>query len=631
MYKLTASSNKYKRQIGLFFILSILMFVTGCSSNVSYMTDILEFDTSFDATENITTVTWSRNIDNSDGLFDIEGFTVTFELYNQGVYLRTAEQIPYEIDVQHGQNLKLTYSFIANGEVDQIEMVSWTPTYADFWDTYFYWIMGCILALALLTIVAPLVIFIQDFDLSDLWYAISELGFWILIIFIGLNGIITWLTTQWIITILISATIIIGFLLLLLIFGIKEIIEVVDNFWLILLGIIILVCITIGFIFWDWKWMLVITGVVVVVSIALVLLINKYKDLSDTDSDEEYDLDDYSDLSVSELKDECRDRELSGYSKLRKEELIALLKNNDEENNLASNKSQDNKTIKTNKSDEPILKKNTQGITFNDIAGLVDAKEAVKEKIIMPVMHREIFKKYGKKAGGGILLYGLPGTGKTMFAEAVANEINAKFFSIKCSDIKSKWYGESEQRVKKIFEQARSAGRAVIFFDEFEAIGRKRTEDDSNGNNDLVPEILSQIQGLNSSKQDYLLLIIAATNRPWDIDSALLRPGRFDEKIYIPLPDFDARKRLFEIKLAKLPMEKDIKLDYLSEITEGFNGSDINEFCEKLKMELIKRTIDTKEETNITMLDVGRVRDKIKTSVQQSDIERIREFESILD
>ena len=146
-----------------------------------------------------------------------------------------------------------------------------------------------------------------------------------------------------------------------------------------------------------------------------------------------------------------------------------------------------------------------------------------------------------------------------------------------------------------------------------------------------MPEILSQIQGLNSSKQDYLLLIIAATNRPWDIDSALLRPGRFDEKIYIPLPDFDARKRLFEIKLAKLPMEKDIKLDYLSEITEGFNGSDINEFCEKLKMELIKRTIDTKEETNITMLDVGRVRDKIKTSVQQSDIERIREFESILD
>lgn len=226
MYKLTASSNKYKRMIGLFFILSMLMFVTGCSSNVSYMTGILEFDTFFDATENITTVTWSRNIDNSDGLFDIEGFTVTFALYNQGVYLRTAEQIPYEIDVKHGQNLKLTYSFIANGEVDQIEMVSWTPIYADFWDTYFYWIMGCILALALLTIVAPLVIFIQDFDLSDLWDAISELGFWILIIFIGLNGIITWLTTQWIITILIIATIIIGFLLLLLIFGIKEIIEV---------------------------------------------------------------------------------------------------------------------------------------------------------------------------------------------------------------------------------------------------------------------------------------------------------------------------------------------------------------------------------------------------------------------
>lgn len=278
----------------------------------------------------------------------------------------------------------------------------------------------------------------------------------------------------------------------------------------------------------------------------------------------------------------------------------------------------------------PIFKGDKEGITFADIAGLFEAKEAVKEKIILPVTHKELFKKYDKKAGGGILLYGLPGTGKTMFAEAVANEINAKFFPIKCSDIKSKWYGESEQRVKKLFADARKAGRAVIFFDEFEAIGRKRSESEDSANNDLVPEILSQIQGINKKDKDAILLIIAATNRPWDIDSALMRPGRFEEKIYIPLPDFAARKKLFEMKLAKVPLTEEVKIDYLATITEGYNGSDVNEFCEKLKLQIIKRTIDSKEELPITLEDVAIIKDKVKTSVHPQDIKRLKQFQESL-
>ena len=134
---------------------------------------------------------------------------------------------------------------------------------------------------------------------------------------------------------------------------------------------------------------------------------------------------------------------------------------------------------KQNLEHKPTNKK--KGVTFKDIAGLNEAKEAFKEKVILPFEHPEIFKKFGKKTGGGILLYGLPGTGKTMFAEAASNESDALFISVKCSDIKSKWYGESEQKVKLLFDTARKAKKAIIFFDEFEAIGSKRNENPLSG------------------------------------------------------------------------------------------------------------------------------------------------------
>ena len=181
--------------------------------------------------------------------------------------------------------------------------------------------------------------------------------------------------------------------------------------------------------------------------------------------------------------------------------------------------------------------KDKNAITFDDIAGLERAKESFREKVILPFEHPELYKKFGKKAGGGILLYGLPGTGKTMFAEAAANEVDALFLPIKCSDIKSKWYGESEQKVKEVFVKARKSKKAIIFFDEFEAIGSKRTDNSDNANNDLVPEILAEMQGVESSKCESTIVVIAATNKPWMIDSAFLRPGRSDEKMYIPLPD----------------------------------------------------------------------------------------------
>ena len=239
--------------------------------------------------------------------------------------------------------------------------------------------------------------------------------------------------------------------------------------------------------------------------------------------------------------------------------------------------------------------------------------------------YKELYEKYGKKIGGGLLLYGLPGTGKTMFAEAASNETDSLFIPIKCSDIKSKWYGESEANVKKIFEKARKAKKAIIFFDEFEAIGAKRTDNGENGNNDLVPQILAEMQGIGSNNVNSIIMVIAATNKPWAIDSAFLRPGRFDEKIYIPLPDLEARKKLFELKLKTVPQER-LDFDYLANITDGFNGADIGAFCDKLKMLAINKSIAINAEYPITMEEVIQVQGTIKSSVSDEDFERLLEF-----
>ena len=136
------------------------------------------------------------------------------------------------------------------------------------------------------------------------------------------------------------------------------------------------------------------------------------------------------------------------------------------------------------------------------------------------------------------------------------------------------------------------------------------------------------MQGVGSSKSDSMILVIAATNKPWLIDSAFLRPGRFDEKIYIPLPDFEARKKLFELQLSKLPHEDDLDFDLLANLTEGCNGADIKEVCEKLKMSAINDTIATGQEQTIGMDDVGKIKDTIKSSVQTEEIEKLGEFQN---
>jgi SpoVK/Ycf46/Vps4 family AAA+-type ATPase len=281
----------------------------------------------------------------------------------------------------------------------------------------------------------------------------------------------------------------------------------------------------------------------------------------------------------------------------------------------------------SDKTDEDLSKfvpsKNT-GITLDDVAGLERAKTEVRRRVIDPQKFPHLFSRYKKKTGGGILLYGAPGTGKTMFAQAIATELNAAFFSIKASDIGSKWFGDSEKNIRLLFEEARKHKTAVIFFDEFEALGAKR-DSYSTVMKRLVPELLSQIQGFE--RYDNTLLIVAATNRPWDIDPAFLRPGRFNTQIYIPLPDEQARAYIIEKQLDGIPKQDQLNTQRIVSLTDGFNGSDVVEFCEKLKDLAIERSIETGQESKVQDSDIDLVAEEVHSSVQVSDLQKIAKYE----
>jgi len=266
------------------------------------------------------------------------------------------------------------------------------------------------------------------------------------------------------------------------------------------------------------------------------------------------------------------------------------------------------------------------GVTFADIAGLEDVKEAIRELIITPFRRADLYKRFGMETGGGVLLYGPPGTGKTMLAQAIATEVDAAFFSVKGSDLISKYVGESEQNVKKLFKAARSLPVSVIFFDEFEVIGRARGNDLQPWSDKLLSELLAQMQGFE--KSEGTLLVLAATNMPWTIDSALLRPGRFNRKIYVSLPDSPAREQIVRNCLKGLPVSPDFDYAKVAEITEGFNAADVTEFCNRLKLSAIRRSIESGNDEVICMKDVENS-SSMKSSVDPRDLARLDAFSNM--
>ncbi|HLY76080.1 MAG TPA: ATP-binding protein, partial [Planctomycetota bacterium] len=220
-------------------------------------------------------------------------------------------------------------------------------------------------------------------------------------------------------------------------------------------------------------------------------------------------------------------------------------------------------------------------LRFDDIAGLEDVKEQIRVKMILPFTYPEKAKTYKVKSGGGLLLYGPPGTGKTMIAKAVAGELDATFFAIAPSEILNKWVGESEKNIRKLFDAARQSAKAVVFIDEVESLIPKRRDAEAGGvMARVVPQILAELDGFEA-REGQSVMFMGATNEPWNIDYAMLRPGRLDEKIYIGLPDLAARRKILELNLKDIPRDRTVDLEGLAERLEGYSGADVSYLCRK--------------------------------------------------
>ncbi len=264
-------------------------------------------------------------------------------------------------------------------------------------------------------------------------------------------------------------------------------------------------------------------------------------------------------------------------------------------------------------------------ISFDDIAGLDYVKETITIRMINPIKYPDAYKLYGKKTGGGVLLYGPPGTGKTMIAKAIAHEVGAVFYAIKASDIVSKWVGESEQNINALFEAASKQPLAIIFIDEMDNLFGARGNDIHN--DQRVNEFLQQIDGFAGKNPN--LLLLGATNRPWAIDSAAVRSGRFSEKIYVPLPDYDARKYLFKLGLKGIDVLSNIDFDVLAEKSLGYSGADISEIVDLAKIEPLNEFIRTGIRVDITMADFERAFAKVKPSVDAREIANFEKYAGV--
>ncbi|WP_428326175.1 CDC48 family AAA ATPase [Nitrosopumilus sp.] len=227
-------------------------------------------------------------------------------------------------------------------------------------------------------------------------------------------------------------------------------------------------------------------------------------------------------------------------------------------------------------------------VTYEDIGGLTDEIKKVREMIELPLRHPEIFEKLGIEAPKGVLLYGPPGTGKTLLAKAVANESNAHFISISGPEIMSKFYGESEARLREIFKEAREKAPSIIFVDEIDSIAPKREEVTGEVERRVVSQMLSLMDGLEARGK---VIVISATNRPNAIDPALRRPGRFDREIEIKVPDKKGRKDILAIHSRNMPLSDDVNVDKISAISHGYVGADLEYLCKEAAMKCLRRLL----------------------------------------
>ena len=233
-------------------------------------------------------------------------------------------------------------------------------------------------------------------------------------------------------------------------------------------------------------------------------------------------------------------------------------------------------------------------IKWDDVGGLEDIKQELKEAVEWPLKHPETFQRLGIRPPKGTLLYGIPGTGKTLLAKAVASESEANFISVKGPELLSKWVGESEKGVREIFRKAKQASPTVIFFDEIDAIASSRSENDTDSGvtKRVVNQLLTEMDGLEELED---VAIIAATNRPDILDAGLIRPGRFDRHIEVGAPDEEARLAIFKVHTKDMPLAKDVDLKKLAKNTENYVGADIESLCREAAMLTLRNDLNAKE------------------------------------
>lgn len=243
----------------------------------------------------------------------------------------------------------------------------------------------------------------------------------------------------------------------------------------------------------------------------------------------------------------------------------------------------DPSTLRDNKVEIPNVK-------WADIGGLEETKRELQEMVRYPIEHRHLFERFGMQASRGVLFYGPPGCGKTLMAKAIANECGANFISVKGPELLNAYFGGSEANVRDLFDKARSASPCILFFDEIDSIARARGSGggSSDTSDRVINQILSEIDGMGSGKT---LFIIGATNRPDILDPGIMRPGRLDQLIYIPLPDRESRISIFVANLRKSPIDEGVSMETLADATDGFSGADITEICQRAAKNAIRDSI----------------------------------------
>jgi len=262
---------------------------------------------------------------------------------------------------------------------------------------------------------------------------------------------------------------------------------------------------------------------------------------------------------------------------------------------------------------------------LDDVAGLDEVKQVLRDDVIMPFQRPDVYERFKQGAGAGVLMYGPPGNGKTFIAKAIAGELDAAFFPVDCAQIKDKYVGETEKNMKKLFAEAQSRERAVLFFDEVESLLERR----GNRKINTVTQFLALTDGI--IKGTNCTLLLAATNKPWRLDEAALRPGRLGTHIYVGLPDAKAREAIIAYNMEGIPVAGDVSFADLAQKTENFSGADVAEICRRAKKSAIRRQLASGQDEDVSAEDFQAALEKVKPSVTQANLAEFEKWRASRD